>query len=202
MSEFIRRRITAFSTEVSDSESHWGNLPAWKVLIYFGSIGIAFLFIEIPLIQVSMLSLEHAAYAFSLVVLVLLAFSSLGSYASRRLWKRKNLVLVLLLAACFLIPLLFRQLQYASLGWPQWLRLVSLAACLAPLGVLMGFPFPFGLEWLERSGSRLVAWAWAVNGCASVVAAVLAAILGLSFGFTVVLLLGGLFYAAAIVAMR
>jgi hypothetical protein len=70
------------------------------------------------------------------------------------------------------------------------------------MGVLMGFPFPFGLEWLEKSQSRLVPWAWAVNGCASVVAAVLAAILSLSVGFGVVLLLGAIFYAAAAFVLR
>jgi len=42
-----------------------------------------------------------------------------------------------------------------------------------------------------------VPWAWAVNGCASVVSGVLAAIAALSFGFTVVLLAGAACYAGA-----
>ena len=43
----------------------------------------------------------------------------------------------------------------------------------------------------------LVPWAWAINGCASVVASVLAAILAISYGFTVVLALGAAHTAVA-----
>ena len=177
-------------------------IPIWKIMVYFGSIGIAFLFVEIPLIQSSILSLGHPAYAFGFVVLILLLSSSLGSFYARRFWERKTMVLILLLGAAVLFPLIFRQLQYTSLGWPGWLRVLALGACLVPLGVLMGFPFPFGLQWLEKAESNLIPWAWAVNGCASVVAAVLAAIISLSAGFTVVLLIGAFFYAVAVFVMR
>jgi hypothetical protein len=43
-----------------------------------------------------------------------------------------------------------------------------------------------------------MAWAWAVNGCASVIASVLAAILSLTSGFNAVLWLGALAYAGAL----
>ena len=61
----------------------------------------------------------------------------------------------------------------------------------------MGLPFPCGVAWLEDRTPRLIPWAWAVNGAASVVASAPAAILALSSGFTVVLLLGAGCYAAA-----
>ncbi len=177
-------------------------IPTWKVLVYFGGIGMAFLFLEIPLIQRSILSFGQPAYAFGFVVLILLTASSLGSFYSRRFWKSKRLVMLLMFSAAMLTPIIFRQLQYASLGWPQWLRFTSLGVSLVPMGVLMGFPFPFGLEWLEKAKSSLTPWAWAVNGCASVIAAVLAATISLSAGFTVVLLLGAVFYGAAAVVIR
>jgi hypothetical protein len=45
-----------------------------------------------------------------------------------------------------------------------------------------------------------VPWAWAANGSASVISAVLAAMLALSFGFTVVLVIGaGLYLAATLI---
>ena len=72
---------------------------------------------------------------------------------------------------------------------------------LAPLAILMGLPFPLGLAWLERDAPDLVAWAWAVNGCASVIASVLAAILALSYGFTLVLLLGAGAYSLAVLVL-
>ncbi len=72
---------------------------------------------------------------------------------------------------------------------------------LAPLAVLMGLPFPLGLAWLEARAPGWTPWAWAVNGCASVVASVLAAILALSLGFTVVICLGAGAYAVAMLVL-
>ncbi len=199
----IRRRNISQRNQVAVAdEKPAKHIPNWKVLVYFGSIGFAFLFLEIPLIQRAILSLGQPAYAFGLVVLILLVSSSLGSFYSRRFWKKKELLLMLLLGLAVLTPILFRQIQYASLGWSLWLRVIILGLSLVPMGVLMGFPFPFGLEWLEKAGSKLTPWAWAVNGCASVVAAVLAAMISLSLGFTIVLLIGAIFYGLAALAIR
>lgn len=200
---FIKRSLAAKMDHggsiVGSENSH---LLRWKVLTYFGSIGIAFLFLEIPLIQSSILSFGQPAYAFAFVVLVLLAASSLGSLNSRTMWPRRKLVMVLLLVFSICTPFLFRQLQYFSLGWVQPARILLLGVSLFPLGILMGVPFPFGLEWLERERVGLIPWAWAVNGCASVVAAVLAAIISLSSGYTAIFLLGALFYAVAAYILR
>ena len=197
-----RRNLRKSPPSIVDEESASVTVPAWKVLAYFGSIGIAFLFIEIPLIQTSMLSLEHAAYAFGFVVLILLVSSSLGSYLARRFWGQKIMIFLVLIGLAALVPIIFRNLQYTSLGWPLWLRVTSLGVSLVPLGIVMGFPFPFGLQWLERAEPHLTTWAWAVNGCASVVAAVLAAIISLSVGFSVVLFLGVSFYVMAALILR
>jgi hypothetical protein len=93
-----------------------------------------------------------------------------------------------------------------SLGLPFALRLGVTVLLLAPLGFLMGIPFPAGIRWLTGSGggesrrppeSPLIPWVWAVNGATSVVSAVLAALLALSFGFSVVLVIGALCYTGA-----
>ena len=68
---------------------------------------------------------------------------------------------------------------------------------LAPAGLLMGMPFPQGLRRLEQTAPRQIPWAWGVNGALSVVASVLAAVLALSYGFDVVLIIGALCYLAA-----
>jgi hypothetical protein len=62
----------------------------------------------------------------------------------------------------------------------------------------MGMPFPLGLAWLKQECPELVPWAWAVNGCASVIASVLAAIISISYGFTTVLMLGAGAYLGAV----
>jgi hypothetical protein len=172
-----------------------------RALVYFTLLGLAFLFVEIPLIQRWILLLGHPIYAFTMVVLALLTSSSLGSALARREWLPKRILFAALLVMVLLVPWLVNQLSGSALGWPFLMRACLALFSLVPLGVLMGLPFPLGLGWLEQHAPDLVPWAWAVNGCASVVASVLAAILALSFGFTLVLLLGGLAYAGAFLTL-
>jgi len=177
-------------------------LSKLRVLVYFGSIGLAFLFLEIPLIQKSILSFEHPTYTFTFIVLVLLSCSSIGSVLSRKVRIPGKWLLAALFGLAIITPILVTQIQEAALGWTLIQRALVIGISLAPMGIMMGIPFPLGLAWLEKSGSSMIPWAWAVNGCASVVAAVLAAILALSFGFTVVLMLGAAFYGVAAVALK
>jgi hypothetical protein len=170
-----------------------------RVLLYFSLLGLAFLFVEIPLIQRAILLLGHPTYAFTVVVLVLLLFSGLGSTLVRSPALPRRVVLGLLVLLAFTTPFGFAHLAEVALGWAYWARVALVTVSIAPLALLMGMPFPLGLAWLEGNAPGLIPWAWAVNGCASVIASVLAAILALSFGFTVVLVLGGVMYAGAVV---
>lgn len=186
--------------EISNEKTN--GIKTWRVLIYFGSIGVAFLFLEIPIIQKSILSLEHPIYAFSLIVLSILVFSGIGSLLAKKFWNSRRIVLFGLFGISILTPLWVSLILDQTLGWPIFPRSLVLAVSLAPLGLLMGFPFPIGLNWLEKAGSPLIPWAWAVNGCASVTAAVLAAILVLSTSFSVVLMIGAVFYGIAALSLK
>ena len=171
-----------------------------RTLAYFGLLGLGFLFVEIPLMQRFILFLGQPIYAFTTVVTAILLFSGLGSLAAPRLpvrWTLPLLVVAILLYPLGL-PLLFR----GFLGMPLALRLAITACSLAPLGFLMGIPFPSGLAWLRERAPGLIPWAWAINGCSSVLASVLAAIVALSAGFSWVLVAGGLAYAGAWLASR
>ena len=171
----------------------------WRALGYFALLGLGFLFVEIPLIQRWIVLLGHPTYAFMAVVLTLLLFSSVGSALARADWLPVRGALIALVVLALISPFVTTWLTSGTLGWPLALRIGVAVLSLAPLGVLMGLPFPLGLAWLEREAPRLVPWAWAVNGCASVVSSVLAAILALSYGFSVVLWLGAAAYAGAVV---
>ena len=46
---------------------------------------------------------------------------------------------------------------------------------LAPLGFLLGVPFSHGLRVMAQARPELGPWAWAINGCLSVVGSVLTA---------------------------
>ena len=60
----------------------------------------------------------------------------------------------------------------------------------------MGLPFPLGLARVSACAPGLVPWAWGINGCASVVAAVMASLLAMHIGFTALLALALGFYTA------
>jgi hypothetical protein len=67
----------------------------------------------------------------------------------------------------------------------------------------MGLPFPLGLARLSDCAPRLVPWAWGINGCASVVAAVIASLLSMHIGFSALLALAlGLYSATPLLLGR
>lgn len=167
-----------------------------STLAYFGLIGLGFLLGEIPLAQQFILFLGQPVYGLTAVLFGLLFFSGLGSWASERVPHRVALAgLVALLLA---YPLLLPRLLALFLGSALSLRLLVAVAALAPLGFLLGMPFPRGIGRLEQSAPDLIPWAWGVNGAASVVASVSAALLALSFGFSWVLIAGAACYAGAL----
>jgi hypothetical protein len=168
-----------------------------RVIAYFGLLGLAFLFIEIPIIQRWILLFGQPTYAFTAAVLTILLFSGMGSASVRSPRVHVGAVFPMLVVLGCAAALAGPYFNRAIMGWPDLWRTLVAVAGLAPLAFLMGMPFPLGLAWLEQASPRLVPWAWAVNGCASVVASVLAAILALSAGFTAVLLVGAGSYAAA-----
>ena len=80
---------------------------------------------------------------------------------------------------------------------PAALKTAVTLVLIAPLGFAMGLPFPLGLERVSAEAPDLVPWAWGINGCASVVGAVLASILAMHIGFTLVVCLALALYALA-----
>jgi hypothetical protein len=186
----------------SKSNQNVQQVNRWQILVYFGMLGIGFLFVEIPLIQRSILLLGHPIYAFSIVILAILTFSGLGSSFARANWLPRKWVFLVLVLMALITPIIFNWLKIGALGWPFGMRVLIVILALAPLSVLMGLPFPIGLTWLEKMSGKagdmaLIPWAWAINGCVSVVSAVLAALFAISFGFTFVLITGAVAYGVA-----
>ena len=182
--------------------SSGGGSPAGAVgrlwpFVYFAGLGLGFLWVEIPLLQRFILYLDQPTYAFATVLFGVLVWSGVGSLASDRLSVSMaaavSAVAALSVLYAFGLPLLFD----ATLGLPLAGRLALSVVLLAPLGMAMGVPFPRAIRMLGGHAPALVPWAWAVNGSASVVSAILATVLALSFGFTWVILGGAAAYMAA-----
>lgn len=168
-------------------------------LVYFSMLGLAFLFVEIPLAQRFILFLGQPALALAVVLFAILTFSGLGSLSAPR-WPLLP-TLAALVAVALATPLLLRGLFALALGWPLAARMALAVISLAPLGVLMGIPFARGTALVEHIAPGLIPWAWAINGSASVISGVLAAMAALSWGFSAVLWLGAAGYAIALLAM-
>lgn len=157
------------------------------LFLCFLSIGLAFLFVEIPLIQRFILYLSHSTYAFAIVAGTLLFFSGLGSHFSHHIPPWTLLLLAGWVAAS---PLLLPAAISATLGWPFAIRVLMSILLLCVPGFLMGMPFAQGIRLSARAAPGWVPWLWAVNGSASVIASILAALLAVTFNFTTVLAVG------------
>ncbi len=166
------------------------------ILAYFFCLGIGYMFIEIATMQRFILLLSNPTYSISAVIFSLLLASGVGSYLSGWISPvRKGHKLIL-----FTVGVLTILYSLASpifsflLGLPLNTRLLATFVIIAPLGLLMGIPFPIGVRMLTDSKKAFIPWAWAVNGCASVLGSILPTILALSFGFSTVLLIAGIVY--------
>jgi hypothetical protein len=170
-------------------------------LIYFSLLGLGFLFVEIPLLQRFIVYLGQPAYAFAAVVGALLVASGVGSrFLSERIPPGLGLPALAGLGLIYpaLLPLLFE----VSFGLPLAGRMGVTVLALAPLGLLMGLPFPQGLAVARQNAPGLLPWLWAVNGCASVISAVLAPMIAIDLGFRAVMLAGAGAYLGALASRR
>lgn len=177
------------------------NFGGW--LVFFGAIGVAFIFVEIALMQRFALLLGHPSRSLALVLASLLFFAGVGSFANRKfqlsLPGALTAACVVILAAAFLYP----AITAACLGLPLGLRGAVTVALVAVPAFFMGMPFPTGIREIAKFNDAAVPWMWGVNGGTTVLASVLAIILAIWTNFTTVLVLGAAAYAfAAVVFIR
>ena len=165
----------------------------------FFCIGLAFLLIEIAFIGRFTVILSHPVQALVVVLAAFLLFAGAGSRLSARRGPDASItrpvvgIAVLATTWALASPLLTSALAGAS----QAVKIAAAVALIAPLATLMGMPFPRALARLSSTDPALLPWAWGINGCASVIGAVLATLLAIHLGHTVVILTGVVLYAAA-----
>jgi MFS family permease len=187
----------------------WRRLPRkGRSAVYFGAIGLGFFFFEIALIQRLVLFLGYPTYSITVTLASLLIFTGIGALIAGRFgtWARRGppvlLAIITGLTAfyCFGLP----PLMNAAQSVPFATRAIIAFAVLAPLGICLGAFMPLGVGAISELTSlrrQYVAWAWAVNGFASVVGSVLATILAMTYGFGLLLVLGLVMYVVAVVAL-
>jgi Spermine/spermidine synthase domain len=165
----------------------------WAWLAYFAALGLGFIMVEIALLQRFLLFLGQPIYTYAVVLAGLLIFTGAGSFASGT-WsvesagKLKRALLsaaIVVMAMAFITPAVFR----ACLGFGLFSRVAIALLLVAPLGFVLGMPFPLGLREAMQGSSALGAWAWGVNGFFTVIGTVLTLMLGMMVGFQIVLFL-------------
>ena len=173
------------------------------VFIYFAAIGMAFMFLEMAYIQRFIQYLHHPIYTVAVVLCAFLVFAGAGSaysqHLANRLGNRKTVaiaVFAIILTGGAYLALLDPVFQYTLTLDDAWRIVISLAL-IAPLAFFMGMPFPMALASLSRDAAEQIPWAWGVNGCASVISAVLATLTAIHLGFSLVVLIALGMYALA-----
>ena len=184
-------------------------LPSAPVALYFLAIGFAFMFMEIAFIQKFVLFLSHPLYAVAVVLCAFLVFAALGSRLGGSWlagqWQAANKVAAAVIAMGVIsliylatLPSLFQELIHLR----DAAKIMISIVLIAPLAMCMGIPYPTAMTRLAETAEQTIPWAWAINGFASVVGAVLATLLAIHLGFVAVILLAVLIYAVACVALR
>ncbi len=168
------------------------------VLSYFAFLGIGFMFVEVSLVQKMILPLENPSYSFATVLASILISSGMGSMWSYRVKALRTptitlIISILIAAYSLLLPYLPWVISSDSMAF----KILMVFSLLLPLGLLMGIPFPAGLKLLGQSDGVLIPWAWAINGCLSVLAPLMAIMLAMAVGFKTTLWIGAAAYLLA-----
>ncbi|HZT88712.1 MAG TPA: hypothetical protein VFA12_12140 [Stellaceae bacterium] len=174
-------------------------------IVYFACLGLGYIMTEIGLLSDFVIALGNATVAGAVVITGMLVFSGLGSLVSGQFLTRARQIMpivfaeigVLLIAYGFGVDWVLDWIGRLPYGWrvPCCLMLVM------PPALLMGFPMATAMTSLARLGKdHMFLWAWGINGCFSVIGAVLVPLIATSFGLAAVLGIAGAAYLVAIPA--
>jgi hypothetical protein len=181
----------------------WPALGVLGTLFYFGSIGFAFMFLEMALLPKYTLLLSHPIYSTAVVLGAVLVFAGCGSMSVGRLQSKSLWVAVTCVCAWVLGQALLEERLFAwALGWPFAGRLALTVGTVGVLSFFLGWPFPIGLRETSGRYPSLVPWAWGVNGCASVIGAVLGKMISMSIGLRLTTGVAALLYVSAALVFR
>ena len=180
-----------------------GSLPFF---VFFASIGLGFMLVEISQMQRLIIFLGHPVYSLSVVLFSLLLGSGLGSFLTHRLrnWGMpRNLILPFagLLAGLIVFDIVtlyfIKELESSS----TFIRVLASTAMLLPLGITLGMPFPIGMRLATMTVGNITPWLWGINGATSVCASVLAVVIAMTAGISTSYWAGFFSYTIAFLAI-
>ncbi len=171
---------------------------AWFVLI-----GLGFMLLEMSLMQRMSVYLGHPAYGLSIVLFSLVLSTGIGSLlcnerplktaSSRVIWALCTAAAIF--CAVFFIDGAMKTFSDA----PLLVRGILCVCVTLPIGCLMGFGFPTGIEMAREAHARSTAWFWGINGAAGVLGSSLAIAINIGAGIDVAMFCAALCYALLVV---
>lgn len=182
--------------KLSRNKLFHGNSPAYAStfsLFYFIFIGFAFMFAEMFFIHRLILTYGSPVAAFSITVVTVLLSSGAGSFASGYLNNKKA---IKIMSGAPVMALLYFVIAAALPGAIDGFYYII------PLGFFLGFFFPIGIRIFSADNKNTIPIFYALNGAASIVAPLLASIIGVACGLRVLLVLAFSFYGMALFFLR
>lgn len=173
-------------------------------VVYFSSIGLAFMFLEIPLIQRLGIFLGHPVYGLTVVLFGILLSCGIGSRYSKKVRSLQQiqvvfgLLLGLIALTAFLLPGL---IQWATSA-PIFLKIIIAVFGLVGIGFLMGIPFPLGVATISVRPATPLFFYWAVNGFASMCGSAFVTVILIHMGYPWAVMIGFLFYFLAFMSLK
>jgi len=182
-----------------------GGRKFWA-LVYFGGLGIGYMFIEIIFIQRFTLYFGNVIYAAAAVVSLMLISSGFGSLVSQKLQAKPNRligIIFLIIISLIIYTIFLSSLLKTTIIFTLPVKIIFTTLLIAPPAFIMGMPFPLGLRFLSKRNESQVPWAWGINGLFSVISVVLATIIAIELGFVwVMIFAAGAYFSSMIISFK
>ncbi|MFO8085550.1 MAG: hypothetical protein R6U27_14675 [Desulfobacterales bacterium] len=175
-----------------------GKKPSFHQLAFFLGIGAGFMFTELYFIHQYIFLFGSPTISFTVVLSAIMIFSGIGGFFSQKL-NQSHLKWVIVCLACLFIGFYagFELLLDKLLGFSDVSRYIMAFLILLPVGFLMGIPFSIGMRLLLKTPMERT-YAWAANGCASVLTSIASAQIAISRGISTIIILAALAYFLAL----
>ena len=182
------------------------NKPPITWGIYFSLLGLGFMLIEIPILQLGSVYLGSPTYGLSVGLFCLLFFGGLGSIlcnysqiAQIRTMLIRSLTIVVLFA--IVLPFYLHGLMDYAFGYNWYLKLILIVLILFPVATCMGIALPSGIRLARYQYTQSIPWFWALNGAASVLGSIIAMAISMIWGYTITFFLASLLYLFALLVI-
>ena len=168
----------------------------WRLAM--SGLGVAFMLVEVPLIQRFVFWFGRPTLALGLLLGMLLLATGVGALLAGLLIRgRLGWTWPVVGVLGSFVAVGFPAMQgavFAGASGAFQDSLVRSVLVTAPVGLLMGVPFPMLLMAAGRRTGVSVAWLWGVNGVGSVLGSAAAIAVAMTMGYSYAMMLAGVVY--------